>query len=270
MAPHFYRDMIRSWESKLEKDFINGKNKEDWLLRLLESFEPMFKKDLLTKVDDIILYTYHFLQSTSIQKKYRRRIIESGLVFHPDIYHIEQMKKLTIGQLTKIARKQCSKNELYSFFQGGFLGACHPIMMPSFIPLNIAYLLWNVQLTGLTFGYEMNSPYEMLLAIQLFYVATLPKKFQYEGWTKVKKSLEQTNILLSKKEIPEEKWLAFPVSEMMKGSMGQLFRNKKILKKFPLVSAGIHAFSQYSLTKQVSNFALKFYQYRYMKEKAVL
>ena len=121
---------------------------------------------------------------------------------------------------------------------------------------------------GLSFGHEMNHPYEMMLSLRVFHAATLPKRMQKKAWDELIKEIKNDRhpyVFEGVDELTDESWLEQPLKQVFKSLFIMMFR-KKVIQGLPLVSMGVGAVVNYRLTRRVSEFALRFYQYRYLLE----
>ena len=94
---------------------------------------------------------------------------------------IEDLKKLDIDQLQYIAEQQIARHRLYSFAQGGLAGTGGTLLLGTDIPAMAVINLRVVQLIAMTYGFEVNTPYEMMSSLKVFHTATLPPAFTKRG-----------------------------------------------------------------------------------------
>jgi hypothetical protein len=121
----------------------------------------------------------------------------------------------------------------------------------------------------MTYGYEVNTPYEMMTSLKVFHIGTLPPRIQKEGWIMLKDELEKYEnpyFYEGTEEISNITWLEQPLQQVFKALVIALFR-RKIIQGMPLVSMAIGAGANYQLTRKVTELAHKYYQYRYLKER---
>lgn len=241
---------------------------DDWITQNFEHIDPGMKKKFFSKLDDWFFHTHAFLQGSSFQNDARERILTVGRAISSDINQIEDMKhKLTIDQLTYIAEQHKARGRLYSFTQGGLTGTGGWLLLGIDFPLMMVMNIRAVQLIGLTFGHEMNHPYEMMISLKVFHAATLPKRMQARAWRELMEELddqEHPYIYEGNDQLTNEKWLDQPIKQGLKSLFILMFR-KKIFQGLPFISIAIGAYSNYHLTKRVTEFALRFYQYRHLQ-----
>ncbi|MCP3033531.1 EcsC family protein [Halobacillus sp. A1] len=244
----------------------------DWVQDSFNQISPEWQEKFFSKLDDWLFHTHAFLQGTNFQTDARERILTVGRIFQEDMKQMEDMKKLTVDQLTYIADQQTARSRLYSFAQGGLTGTGGLVLLGVDFPLMMGMNLRTIQLVGLTFGYEMNHPYEMMISLKVFHAATLPKRMQAKAWDELIEEIGTNSlpfIYEGDDRLTESTWIEQPLKQVFKSLFILMFR-KKLFQGIPLVSVAIGAQSNYNLTKRVSEFATKFYQYRHLMEKGEL
>lgn len=260
----------RQWKDYRASDF--EMIYDQWMNKSFQNMPNPTRKKFFHQVDQWLFHTHAYIQGTAFQNEARERILTSGRIFQSDIDHIEDMKNLTIDQLTYLAHQQVAKGKLYSFAQGGLTGTGGLLLLGIDFPAMMILNVRAVQLIGLTFGYEVNHPYEMMLSLKIFHAATLPKRLQKEAWDDLKRELDHQIspfIYEGEEELTDETWLEQPMKHGMKSLFILMFR-KKLIQGLPLVSIMFGATMNYQLTRQVTDFALRFYQYRYLVEQGEL
>lgn len=239
-----------------------------WINQTFENIDPKWKKLFFSNLDNYLFHTHAFIQGTSFQNDARERIITVGRVFNPEIEQISDLDVLSVDRLTYIAQQQISRIRLYSFAQGGLTGTGGLLLFGIDFPLMMGMNLRAVQMIGLSFGHEMNHPYEMMLSLRVFHAATLPKRMQKKAWDELIKEIRNDRhpyVFEGVDELTDESWLEQPLKQVFKSLFIMMFR-KKVIQGLPLVSMGVGAVVNYRLTRRVSEFALRFYQYRYLLE----
>ncbi|MGP4075697.1 EcsC family protein [Halobacillus sp. K22] len=240
---------------------------DDWIRQSFYNLDPDVKEKFFSKLDAWFFHTHAFLQGTSFQNEARQRILAVGRVFTEEIENITDMKRLlSIDQLSYIAQQQIARGRLYSFAQGGLTGTGGWLLLGLDYPLMMVMNIRAVQLIGLTFGHEMNHPYEMMISLKVFHAATLPKRLQNHAWNELVDEVnrnEHPYVFEGNDQLTNESWLEQPIKQCFKSMFILMFR-KKIFQGLPFISIAIGAYSNYHLTRQVTDFAMKFYQYRYL------
>ncbi|MYL29179.1 EcsC family protein [Halobacillus halophilus] len=243
---------------------------DQWMYQNFQNLDPGVRDKFFSKLDAWFFHTHAFLQGTSYQYEARERILTAGRIFSSNILHIQDMEKeLTTDQLTYIAEQQMARGRLYSFAQGGLTGAGGWLFLGVDYPMMMLMNIRAIQLIGLTFGHEMNHPYEMMISLKVFHAATLPKRLKAEAWEDLIQEVgkkEHNYIVAGDDRLTDEGWLEQPLKHCFKSLFILMFR-KKLVQGLPFISIAIGAYSNYHLTKRVTEFAMKFYQYRHLTSK---
>jgi hypothetical protein len=223
------------------------------------------QKEFFTKFDGGLFHLHSLIQGSQLQMDAKERILSAGRVFNPELAAISDLRDLSIEQLEYIAEQQIARHRMYSFFQGGLSGSGGNLPLMSDIPAMAVINLRAVQLIGLTYGFEADTPFEMMAALKVFHVAMMPKRLQGSGWKELMEDIEEAEdhyFYLGKEELTDVTWLEQPVNHILKGIAILLFR-KRLLQGLPVISMAIGASSNYQLTRRLTDFAHKYYQTRY-------
>ncbi|QOY33890.1 EcsC family protein [Anaerobacillus isosaccharinicus] len=264
-------ETIENWEQSY---FIDDNKNSYYSLetsfnQTIEGWRPNLQEKLLKTVDSIIFHTHAIAQNSKYDKETTAKVLDLGRVFNEDINKISDMKLLTIDQLRFIANQHLAKQRLISLTQGGFSGIGGFFTVALDLPLMLTINLRSIQLTAMTYGYDLNKPYELMLALKVFHVATLPKTMQKEGWRHLLLELDQFEdewLLFDEKNVYKSTvWLQQPIKQIGKGLLLFLIR-KKMIQGVPLLGITVGAAANYFLAKQVSELAHHFYQKRFLLE----
>ncbi|MEH7548421.1 MULTISPECIES: EcsC family protein [Bacillaceae] len=262
---------IRSWEKNLLNYEANDFQLlyEKYLERSFSLLPEKVQRQFFFLIDGWLFHLHSIIQGSQLQMDAKERILTSGRIFRKDIEKIADLRQLDIDQLQYIAEQQIAKHRLYSFAQGGFSGTGGTLLLGADIPAMAVINLRVVQLIAMTYGFEVNTPFEMMTSLKVFHTATLPPRIQKEGWASLMIELEAHEELYfyeGNEKITDITWLEQPVQQLFKAMVIMLFR-KRAIQGIPLVSMAIGAGTNYQLTRKVTDFAHKYYQLRYLKEK---
>ncbi len=263
---------IKTWEQKLYQyeptDFEATYNK--WLERAFELIPEEVRSEFFLKLDNMLFHLHAAIQGTQLQMDARQRIITSARTFYKDIEDVSDLKNLSIDQLIYLADHQIAKHRLYSVAQGGLTGTGGVLLLGSDLPAMTIINLRVVQLIAMTYGYEVNTPHEMMTSLKVFHAATLPNSIQHKAWKSLIDELDGTDehffFYEGSEELTDVTWMAHPLKQLMKAMLIIVFR-RKIVQGVPLIGMAIGAGMNYQLTRKVTEFAHKYYQLRYLKEK---
>jgi len=265
---------IQDWERNLFEFEPNDfqLTYEKFLQQSFSLLPDKVQSQFFSVIDSWLFHLHSMIQGSQLQMDAKDRILSSGRIFHKDLEKIEDLKKLSIEQLQYIAEQQIARHRLYSFAQGGLAGTGGPLLLSTDIPAIAVINLRVVQLIAMTYGVEVNTPFEMMTSLKVFHTATLPPRMQRAGWTSLMEELEAQEdyyFYQGNEEITDITWLEQPVQQLMKALVIALFR-KKTIQGIPLVSMAIGAGANYQLTRKVTDVAHKYYQLRYLREKEEL
>ncbi|MEH7503458.1 EcsC family protein [Neobacillus drentensis] len=262
---------IQDWERNLHEYEPNDFQftYEKYLQQTFSLLPEKVQQQFFSVIDSWLFHLHSMIQGSQLQMDAKERILSSGRIFHKDLEKIEDLRQLKIEQLQYIAEQQIARHRLYSFAQGGLAGTGGPLLLSTDIPAIAVINLRVVQLIAMTYGVEVNTPFEMMTSLKVFHTATLPPRLQKEGWTSLMNELESQDddfFYEGNEEITDITWLEQPVQQLLKALVITLFR-KKVIQGIPLVSMAIGAGANYQLTRKVTDLAHKYYQLRYLNEK---
>ncbi|XJZ26483.1 EcsC family protein [Bacillota bacterium Lsc_1132] len=262
---------IREWENQLLRYEPNDfqltfeKYIDQSFLMLPEKIQEQF----FSMVDSWLFHLHAIVQGSQLQAEAKERILSSARIFNPSIEKISDLKLLEINQLQYLAQQQIARHRIYSFAQGGLSGSGSGLLLGMDIPAMAVINLRVVQLIAFSYGFETNTPYEMMASLKIFHAATLPKRMQHAGWMELVEefSAEKDSYFYEGREaVTDAKWMEQPLQQMLKALLIFLFR-KKDVQGIPMISMAIGAGMNYQLTKKVTDFAHHFYLLRFLQEK---
>ena len=208
------------------------------------------------------------IQSSQSQLEARNRILGTSRLFNESIEQLEDLKALSIDQLTYIAEQQTARHRLYSFVQGGATGAGGLLLLTADFPVMIALNVKAVQLIATSFGHDVNKPYEMMLALKVFHASLLPGRLQQYAWYNLLQELEQEDSFFYE---GDEAVLQPASTEIILKQILKTFSiyalRRKLFQGIPVIGMAIGSTVNYRLTRNVTEFANRFYQVRHIVEK---
>ncbi|MDQ0413002.1 EcsC family protein [Mesobacillus stamsii] len=264
-------DELYAWENKLYDYEPNDLQLayDRYLERTFSSLPVEIQERFFALLDSWLFHLHSFIQGSQLQNDAKERILSAGRVYNPDLETMEELKKLPIEQLEFIARQQIARHRVYSFVQGGISGSGGNLVLGVDMPAMAVINLRIVQLIAMTYGYEVNTPFEMMIALKVFHTSTMPSRMQSAGWEELKNDLDQAEdfyFYQGSDDFTNSTWLEQPIKQIFKGMAILMFR-KKHVQGMPILSMAIGAGANYQLTRRVTDFSDKFYQMRYFKEK---
>ena len=242
---------------------------DKWLEQGFALLPENVQQQFFEKLDTWLFHLHAMVQSSQVQIDARERILASARVFNEEIETLSDLNHLSIDQLNYIANQHIAKHRLYSFAQGGMSGSGGLLLLGSDIPAMTVINVRIVQLIAMSYGVEVNTPFEMMLALKVFNAGAMPKRLQGIAWEELIREVqtaEDDYFYLGIEELTNPTWMEQPLKQLLKALSITVFR-KKLVRGIPFISMAIGAGSNYQMTRSVSEFAQKFYQYRYLLKK---
>ncbi|MFB7637643.1 EcsC family protein [Peribacillus butanolivorans] len=242
---------------------------DKWLEQGFSLLPENVQQQFFEKLDTWLFHLHAMVQSSQVQIDAREQILASARMFNEDIETLNDLNLLTIDQLNYIANQRIAKHRLYSFAQGGISGSGGLLLLGSDIPAMTVINVRTVQLIAMSYGFEVNTPFEMMLALKVFNAGAMPKRLRGTAWEELIREVqtaEDEYFYLGIEELTNPTWMEQPLKQLLKAVSITIFR-KKLVRGIPFISMAIGAGSNYQMTRNVSEFAQKFYQYRYLQKK---
>ncbi|WP_057911430.1 EcsC family protein [Peribacillus muralis] len=242
---------------------------DKWLEQGFSLLPENVQQQFFEKLDTWLFHLHAMVQSSQIQIDARERILASARVFNEEIEMLGDLNLLSIDQLNYIANQHIAKHRLYSFAQGGMSGSGGRLLLGSDLPAMTVINIRTVQLVAMSYGFEVNTPFEMMVALKVFNAGAMPKRLQGIAWEELIHEIETAEddyFYLGIEELTNPTWMEQPLKQLLKALSITVFR-KKLVRGIPFISIAIGAGANYQMTRSVSEFAQKFYQYRFLREK---
>ncbi len=262
---------VKAWEDKLysyeptDLEMIYDKAVSSGFAAIPEEY----RKEFLSVLDNMMFHLHALIQGSEFQVESRDRILSAARIFNEDIETIQDIKRLSADQIQYIAKQQIARHRMYAFAQGGVSGMGGAVLTAADLPALTLINLRLVQLIAMCYGYEVNTPKEMMISLKAFHAGAMPQRLHYRGFEELKEVIGdsgQSYFFDGDDALTDSSWFERPVKQVMKYMAVGLFRKKKV-QGLPVVSMAIAAGSNYAMTKRVSEFAHHFYKHRYLQEK---
>ncbi|MDP4085971.1 MAG: EcsC family protein [Bacillota bacterium] len=264
--------VIKEWENRLMTYEPNDFQItfEKYLERSFRLLPESIQKQFFSVVDSGLFHMNALIQGSQIQLETRERILSTGRIFDHTLEKITDLKNLKLDELQFIAEQQIARHRLYSLVQGSLAGTGKALFLGTDLPAMAIINLRAVQLIGLVYGFEINTPFELMTSLKVFYSAILPPRYQKEAWSDLISEIDFQNHFFYEgiEDITDTPWIEHLLEQLFK-AMVILTIRKKEMKGIPLVGLAIGAGTNYRLTKKVTDFANKYYQLRFLQNKEV-
>ncbi|WP_183041549.1 EcsC family protein [Caldibacillus debilis] len=218
-------------------------------------------KEFWESLDDWLLYLEILIQQTGFQKKKVRQITEKAKIFSEDIENIEDLQKLPLHQLNVLANQEISELKLFSLLQGAVQCSGNRLMLGLDLPAMTVLNVRAVQTVAAAYGFDVRKPFETVVALKVFHCATVPKRFQKQYWEDLKAFAEKQEEIDVRKPITGLPWMNHLLVQLFKGFVVHMLRKKRY-NGWPLLSMAIGGWANFRVTKDVTDLAKRFYQYR--------
>lgn len=264
---------IKKWqvENLYIEESMNNLHYDEWIVKLMGKLSPDLREQYIQKVDSILFHFSTYIQNSEFLKEARKKIIVNAKVFNEQISDLHALKECSIDQLIYLSNQQVAKQRLLSLVQGGISGAGNRLVIGSDVPVSILLQLYSVQRIAMSYGYNVFEPYELVLTLKVFQMATLPKQFRYQYWEELEteiagKDMLQSHFFEAEEHFIDSNWDQFLIKQLSKIVILYYFK-KKFGKKLPIVGVVFGALSNYNLTREITETANYFYQKRWIMER---
>lgn len=263
---------IHAWEKHLREDMRPELQRtyDDWFKEMLDRLPEKRKRIFFSKVDDVLFHFYSVIHNSSLLHDSGKKIISIAQNFDGSILTINDCKRLSADQQHYIADTQLAKHRLYSFLQGGLTGAGGVLFFGMDLPALSIIQIKAVQVAAMSYGYETNSPYEMMNSLKVYQAAILPKHLRWKAWAELMNELETTTdspfLYEGEEQLADESLIHHTASQI-----GKLFivaaARRKVFQGIPIIGISLCAGANYRFTKQVTDFAQHYYACRRLRER---
>ncbi|WP_243386051.1 EcsC family protein [Bacillus kexueae] len=263
---------IRKWEKELAYDQRSDFHRtyDYWVEKGFERIPSNIRKKLFHQLDHFLFYGHSFIQNSNWQSESRNRLISSARILKPSIDTIQDLQELPIEQLRYLADMQMSKHRLASLTQGAITGTGGMLLIGMDIPLQLVINLRAIQMIAMSYGNEVNTPFEMMLSLKVFHASLLPSYLTHREWNKLKEEISEHSdnpyFYNGDERLSSEQTLKTITNQIAKLLLIQAVK-RKTLQSIPFLGIGVGARMNYQLTKRSTTFAQRFYEYRALQNK---
>ncbi|HLR70189.1 MAG TPA: EcsC family protein [Pseudogracilibacillus sp.] len=245
--------------SKVEKLY------EKWIDQLFSIIPETVVEELFEKIDAGLFETNSFILSMQMQQEAEERILLAAQAMNQHVRNLSDLKMVPTEQLTHLAEQQAAKHRVYSMLQGGVTGTGNRLMVTSDFLSSVVINLRAIQLIALSFGNDIHSKSGMIETLKVFNTALMPNRLKIFGWEDLMFDLDEEYD----DEMPriiDQTSIDEPIKQLLKISLIMaLTKNRK--SSIPLLSIAIGSGMNYCTTRNITKFAINYYQYKHLHEK---
>lgn len=262
---------LQEWRQSLFEyeatDFENAYDK--WIDQAFSLLPDSLQIQFFEKVDGWLFHLNSLLRGSQLQSEAPQRILNVARSMDGNIHALSDLRNLSVDKLTYLAEQQAARHRLYSLIQGGMTGSGKPVWVSSDFLAMLVINLRAIQLTAMSFGYDVQSPAGLLETLKVYHTATMPDRLKMFGWedlmNDLKKEGEEYYYDIPER-VTDQSWIDEPLKQLLKIALIVMFAKKKISGK-PLLSMAIGTGINYRTTRNMTEFALKYYQYKHLLQK---
>ncbi|KMK74537.1 EcsC family protein [Alkalihalobacillus pseudalcaliphilus] len=258
-----------------EQDYLQFHHEQflkraDKVAPALKEWKLPIDQKVVNQLDSIFIQLQSFIQNNKNDQELKEKVFRYARLFNPQIENVEDMKTLSIDQLHYLSEQFMAKQRLLAVGQGSVTGLGGFLLLAIDLPVLASIHLRTIQQLAMVYGYDTKKPLEQVIALKLYYLATLPKANQYEAWDDLFDEIsyyEQEHIFYEgEDQVFDSAWFGQLVKQIGKNMLISVLRRKSI-QGVPLLGIAIGAGMNYQLTKQVTNVVEHFYQKRLLLER---
>ncbi|GIN98558.1 hypothetical protein J6TS1_44280 [Siminovitchia terrae] len=259
---------LQEWRQTLfEYETTDIENAYDkWVEQAFSLLPDSLQIQFFDKLDGWLFHLNSLLRESQLQTDAEERILRTARSMDGGIETLEDLRNLSIDQLTFLAEQQAARHRLYSFAQGGMTGSGKVVLVGSDLVGMAVINLRAVQLMAMSFGYSVQSPVGLLETLKVFHTATMPERLKMFGWEDLINDLQKGDEQFYYHEherITDFSWVDEPLKHLLKVSLILMLSKKKV-SGLPLASMAVGAGVNYKTTRKITDFTLKYYQYKHL------
>ncbi|RST60592.1 EcsC family protein [Siminovitchia terrae] len=259
---------LQEWRQTLfEYETTDIENAYDkWVEQAFSLLPDSLQIQFFDKLDGWLFHLNSLLRESQLQTDAEERILRTARSMDGGIETLEDLRNLSIDQLTFLAEQQAARHRLYSFAQGGMTGSGKAVLVGSDLVGMAVINLRAVQLMAMSFGYSVQSPVGLLETLKVFHTATMPERLKMFGWEDLINDLQKGDEQFYYHEherITDSSWVDEPLKHLLKVSLILMLSKKKV-SGLPLASMAVGAGVNYKTTRKITDFTLKYYQYKHL------
>lgn len=262
-----YWDELMAWEQQLAADQNSTVEEANSFTSQAAAVLPEETQTLLAeKVDEGLKSIYAFMHKTQLQNEVRSRVLAVARVFDEEIETLTHMRRLPIDQLHYISSQQTARSRLLAAAQGAITGTGKLLPLAADMVSLPVIQLHVIEATAMSYGFDLNEPFEKDTILHVLYTAMLPKHSKVDGWAQLITEVEEGISYIDGRWSFNESMLREPLQYIIKLAAVRGFRRQK-MSGLPLLSMAVGIGASWRTVNETAVLAERYYQYRYLHEK---
>nr|WP_272899175.1 EcsC family protein [Caldalkalibacillus salinus] len=235
----------------------------------MQKLPDEYKVMAVEVLDQLVLMLSQFCHKHHRLVETEKKILLEARLYDEEMTQIEELRRLKLSQRQYIEEKMKSRYVLYSLVEGGVAGTGNPVGLALDLPALLTINLKMIQAVANAYGYSLTSPPEQVLALKVLHAGTLSKAYHEDAWewmvSEYHKGEEYPLYVTEHETVIQSEWLETIAKQWIKAM--SLYSLKKASKKgVSVVGVLVGATLNAQFSKQVGEFASRFYQYRVEQE----
>lgn len=275
-------DQLKEYNLWLELNDLIEKNQQQQNVNKFEQLYQNASNYLLQKIPQgfsnvfyeffstAFFHTQSLIQTSKQFQEKKLDILNRAQILRSNVISINDLRKLPLRQLNFLADQEISKGLIVSSVQGGISGTSSKLALFGDLPALLFINLKTVQEIALCYGYDVSIPKEMECSLKVLQGAILPSTEKYVVWSNLMNDIlkhEDADVFATwENEFKGEGIYYTIILQMCKLLIIHSMRNK-VIGGIPLFGVTIGSKWNKSFTKNVLEYAKKFYQYRILSER---
>lgn len=181
-------------------------------------------------MDGWLFHLNSLLRGSQLQSEAPEKILSVARSMSGDIETLADLRRLSVDKLTYLAEQQAARHRLYSLIQGGMTGSGKAIWVSSDFLAMLVINLRAIQLTAMSFGYNVQSPAGLLETLKVYHTAIMPNRLKMFGWedlmNDLKKEGEEYYYDIPER-VTDQSWIDEPMKQVLKTALIVMFAKKK-------------------------------------------
>ncbi|WP_158217572.1 EcsC family protein [Lottiidibacillus patelloidae] len=260
---------IKDWEMELLNYFPNDFEQyyEKWISAAFRKIDKAKREAFLSKIDTYLFHLHAFIENSQSLHEKKLYYIRKARTFDTNVRELSDIRSLPIDQIIYMAEQDVAKQRLLSLVQGGLTGYGGGFTIAD-LPFTFILNLRAIQNVSISYGYDINIPSELMISLKVFHASIMPKRMKGEAWNRLWKEVskveEDAFFYEGEENFSNINTVTVGALQFLKLLFIRSCRSKD---NIPFLSIALGAGINYKFTKEITEFAQKFYQKRLLFER---